>query len=185
MALTTKQKRLASEIREISAIADMDHWDNEKYPAPLRTTFLELTKNKLIRSEVVLKYAVIDELLAVLVCHEYFPKPRRGQSFRRLWKERRFRIFVHYILDEMYLLAKLRTVHAIKAIPKGVRTNIERINALRNALTHSLFPENRRQYISNKKVIYRGSDIFTREGLTKFEEDFDLVHTYLMGRVEG
>ncbi len=177
MALTRKQRKLVAEIREISTITDMDHWNIDNYEAPFRTLFLEIMKNKIVRSDVVLKYAVIDELLSVLICHEYFPKPRRGETFRRLWKKKPFRIFVHHILDEMYVLGKLRVVHA--TVPKDVRENVERINALRNALAHSLFPENRRQYMEHGKVIYRGSDIFTKQGMENFINDFDLVHTYL------
>ena len=48
---------------------------------------------------------------------------------------------------------------------------IERVNALRNALAHSFFPENRRQYAGHRKVIYLGEDVFTLRGLLVFEDD--------------
>ena len=96
-----------------------------------------------------------------------------------------FRNFVHYIVDEMYLLPKLRVVDAIKKVPSDVRANIDRINALRNALAHSLFPENRRQYKEYHKVIYRGTDIFSKAGIEKFEDDFDVAHQYILKRARG
>jgi hypothetical protein len=182
MALTPKQQKLVAEIRELSAVADMNHWDIESYPAPLRTIFLEIMKNKLIRSDVIFKYAVIDELLAVLICHQFFPKPKPGETFKALWKTKKFRLFVHFILDDMYLLAKLKVVHGIKPLPKEIRDNIERINALRNGLAHSLFPENRRQYMQHGKVIYRGLDISSKQGLEKLSNDFDTIQKYLSRR---
>ena len=86
------------------------------------------------------------------------------------------------MLDETYLLAKVRLVHAIKELPSDVRKAIDRINSLRNAISHSFFPENRRQYKKYQKVIYRDVDIYTKEGVGKFTEDFELVKEHLMRR---
>lgn len=94
-------------------------------------------------------------------------------------------IFVHYMLDEAYLLQKMRTVDAIQKLPSSIRDAIERINALRNAIAHSFFPENRRQYARTKKVTYGKSDIFTKEGLEKMHRDFHVVSDYLWSRGFG
>jgi hypothetical protein len=86
------------------------------------------------------------------------------------------------MLNEMYLLAKVRLVHAIKELPPDVQKAIDRINSLRNAIAHSFFPENRRQYRKYKKVVYRDVDIYTKDGIVKFTEDFDLGKEHLMRR---
>lgn len=125
----------------------MDHWNILDDEPDSRTTYLELMKNKLVRSEVILKYALIDGLLSVIICHYYFRRPKRTFTFKQLWRTKKFRVFNHYISDEIYLLGKLRIVHAVGKLPKEVREAVERINALRNALAHSFFPENRRQYM--------------------------------------
>lgn len=185
MALTDKQLRLRAEIEEIGSIVAMDHWKILDYRPDVRTTYLELMKNKLVRSEVILKYTLIDELLSVIICHYYFRKPLKNSSFKQLWRTKKFKIFNHYVLDEIYMLSKLRIVRAIKELPREVWRNIERINALRNALAHSFFPENRRQYITDRKVMYQGFDIFTKPGIEKFEEDFSVVIEHLHVRAFG
>jgi hypothetical protein len=79
----------------------------------------------------------------------------------------------------------MRLVHSIKAIPAEVRDAIERINALRNAIAHSFFPENRRQYMKYKKVLYRDSDIYSKEGVNKFIADATIIEECLMRRAWG
>jgi hypothetical protein len=180
--LTPKQRKLVAEIESIASIVHMDHWNILSYTRGSRTTCLELMKNKLVRSEIILKLALIDELLSVIVCHHYFRKPQKAATFRQLWKTKEFRIFNHHILDEIYLLPKMRLVHAIRSLPPNVRSNIERINALRNALAHNFFPENLRQYKNYRAVVYRGVDIYTKEGLEKFDEDFKTVSEFLADR---
>jgi len=183
MTLTPKQRKLIADIETIAAIVHMDHWNIHSYAPETRTTCLELIKNKLVRSEVIFKFALIDELLSVIICHHYFPKPQKAATFRRLWKTKKFRIFNHHILGEIYLLPKMRLVHAIRSLPPNVRNNIERINALRNALAHSFFPENLRQYKDYRRVVYRGADIYTKQGLDKFDEDFTTISECLVDRV--
>jgi hypothetical protein len=77
------------------------------------------------------------------------------------------------------------TVHAIKPLPSGVIKAIRKINAVRNAFAHSLFPENRKEYRKNKKVLYGDKDIRTNEGLKNFLADYGLAFTYLERRFEG
>jgi hypothetical protein len=92
---------------------------------------------------------------------------------------------VNYFLDEAYLLNKMRMVHEIKALPSDVRNALERINAVRNAIAHSFFPENRRQYKAQKMVIYQNANIFSKEGIAKFLEDATRVEDHLMHEAFG
>lgn len=183
--LTPKQRRLQSEIEEISKCVLMDYWDILRYPAGGRTTRLELIKRKMVRGDVVEKYTYIDELLAVIICHHFFRKPTKGRSFGGLWKTEKFREFNHYLLDDTYLFGKMRMVRAIGEIPAKIRECIDRINALRNAMAHSFFPENRREYFGKEGLMYRGSDIYTQDGVEKLAEDFREVRNYLWERAFG
>jgi hypothetical protein len=182
MSLTPKQRRLKAEIEELSAFVQMDHWNIAQYSKERRTTVLELIKRQLIVGDVVTKYTVIDELLSVIICHYYFGEPSKGRSFRQHWKSQKFQIFIHYIMDDTYLLNKLKLARAISEIPPKIRDAVERINAVRNALAHSFYPENRRQYVPRKKVIYQGADVYTQQGIEKFAEDFEAVKGYLWQR---
>ena len=74
--------------------------------------------------------------------------------------------------------------HAIKEIPAPIRGAIARINDVRNALSHSFFPENRRQYAEQKKVMYQGLSIITLAGMQKFAADFTAVKEYFWRRLE-
>jgi len=176
---------LRIEIEEIASIIAMDHWNILGYPSEARTVYLEIMKNKLVRAEIVSKYTLIDEYLTVIICHFYFKRPDRNRTFRQLWATKHFRIFNHYIMDDTYLLNKMKIVRAIGEIPPKTRDIIERINALRNAIAHSFFPENRRQYAGHKKVMYQGENVYTRNGIQKFEEDFKVVNNYLLERAFG
>ena len=161
----------------------MDHWNILDYPPNNRSTLLEGTKKKLINAEIIITYTLIDEYMSMIICNFYFKKRESDNTYRRLWRDDRFRIFNHYILDEIYFLQKLRIVHAIKEVPKEHRNTMEAINALRNAISHSFFPENRRQYMSHKKVNYGGEDIYTTSGMEKLLNNRRDLVAYLEVRV--
>ena len=183
--LTPKQRHLKREIEEIASIISMDHWNILEYDEEARMPYLELMKNKLVRADIIMKYTLIDEFLTVIIVHFYFPRKNKNTSFREQWRGKRFQIFNHYLMEETYLLSKMRVVRAIDEIPPKVRDIIEGINALRNAVAHSFFPENRRQYARYKKVVYKNMDIYTTAGVRQISDDFDAVSEYLRTRAFG
>jgi hypothetical protein len=133
-----------------------------------------------------MKYALIDEFLSVIISNYYFRRNSKSEStFRRLWQTKKFRLFVNYFLHEAYLLNKMRMVHEIKALPSDIRNALERVNAVRNAIAHSFFPENRRQYREQKMVMYQNSNLFSKEGIAKFLEDAARVEDHLMEQAFG
>ena len=161
----------------------MDHWDITRYPPESRATRLELIKRKLVRGDIVEKYAYVDELLAVIICNHFFKRRTGEKTFSRLWKTDKFKAFNHYLLDDTYLVGKLRLVRAIGEVPKGIRESIEHLNSLRNAMAHTFFPENRRDHFGKGSLSYKGSDIYTFDGVKKLGDDFRPVIDYLMERV--
>jgi hypothetical protein len=82
-------------------------------------------------------------------------------------------------MDETFVLKKLSVVEAIKKVPTEVSNAIRRINDIRNALAHSLFPENRRRYVIEKKVTCNGLDLFSLKGIEKFREDCATAEIWL------
>jgi hypothetical protein len=185
MSLTKKQSALKAEIEAIASRISMDHWDIDDYEPDERTALLEAMKNRLVRGQIVMKYALIDELLSTIICNYYFRHHSEKQTYSDLWRTKKFQLFNHYLMDETYLLNKLKIVQAIKKLPSDVRGRIERVNALRNAIAHSFFPENRRQYSSAKKVMYQGENAFSLEGVEKFEEDMSAILPWLLDRAFG
>ncbi len=180
--LTTKQRGLKREIEDISSLLRLDHWNILNYPQSERSVTLELIKRSLVNQEVIWQYTLIDEYLSNIICNYYFRRRKKEVTYRRLWKDDKFLIFNHFIIDEIYFLQKIRIAHAIAEIPANHRNSMEAINALRNAIVHSFFPENRRQYVKAKKVNYDGEDIYTKSGIEKLLNNVGPIIDYLKSR---
>ena len=186
MGLTRTERKLQAEVKDIAFLIDVDFWAVEQHYKPrYRKSKLEVMKDKLVRSEVIFKYTMIDEYLTCVICDYYFQRPKKNVSYQRLWRTKHFKVFVHYLMDETFVQKKLAMVQAIKKVPSSVSSSIMRINDMRNALAHSLFPYNRRRYMAEKKVTYRGVDLFSREGVLKFHEDYEIVEKYFWKKVFG
>jgi len=183
VTLTRLQRQLRKEAQEIAEMAKVDFWNIEKrwVEPQWRTIALRMAIANLVTAEVITQYTLLDEILANYLCRYYF-KTREDEKFIQ-WKRKKFRLFVHYMLDEMYLLKKMQMVHAIKPLPKSVRETIMKVNAIRNAMAHSLFPENRREYRAVGKVLYSGQDLRTVEGLQLFKDDCDEAYDYIWKKV--
>jgi hypothetical protein len=190
MGFTSHQRRLLKELDEIVALVDMDIRTIGEYESHDRVIRLAIIKDKLIRGEVIGKYTLIDEYLTNIICNYHFQRPKKDETYGRLWKTKRFRLFVHYIMDETYLSKKLNIVNAIGPVPKDVRASIMRINDVRNDLAHSFFPQNRRRHMAIKtrsllnfdRVLYDGVALYTTEGVQKFHNDVDIACEYLSKR---
>ncbi len=186
MSLTRAERRLQAEVKDIALLANLDFWAvEEHYKRGYREAALQLMRDKLVRAEVIYSYTLIDEYLTDVICDYYFKRPKKSVSYARLWRTKRFKVFVHYLMDETYLLKKLSMVEAIKKVPTDVSKSIKRINDLRNALAHSLFPHNRRRYMAEKNVTYQGVDVFSRAGVIKVQNDCDIVYKYFHKKVFG
>ncbi|HXE91800.1 MAG TPA: hypothetical protein VNK82_12660 [Terriglobales bacterium] len=170
--LTRKQRTLVRELEEISELLGLDWGNIKSYEKASRTPHLERMKDHLIRGEVITQYTLIDEHLGGLICRYFFPR----RSFVKLWRTKKFRNFNYYVIEPLSLMEKLRLVKAIKNVPRGVASAIERVNGLRNGLAHAFFPENLR----GSKPIYKGKDVFTLEGLKLFMEDMEFVHEFFL-----
>ena len=173
--LTRKQRRLVAEVRQLlstlmldpdTIIADED--------VDGRTPRLELAKDQIVRSAVVSKYVLVDELLSAVICWHYFGK-RRG--FPQLWRTTRFRTFNYFILERLYLLQKLDLVKGIHNVPKWASTDLAALNDLRNGIAHSFFPQNRR-----RKPDWKGRNIFTEAGFERFLKDMEKLSGFFVER---
>jgi hypothetical protein len=173
MPLTTRQKTKVKELHEIAELIAVDFWnvENVRDDNSKKNLLLHLTKDKLIRSDIVYSYVLLDELLCELIAR-YFFDPRKT-SFQ-LWKtDERFKMFNYHVLEGMSLLRKLALVKEYHDIPKPIEEIIVLTNMVRNAVAHSLFPMNKRDFKKTRKVTYKGKDIFTLEGLRRFNEDIN------------
>jgi hypothetical protein len=173
--LTKRPRILVTELKDLVSRLGLDADQITENAEPeARTTYLELAKDQIIRSGVVLKYVLMDEFLSAIICWHYFGKKR---GFPQLWKTNRFRTFNYFILERLYLLQKLDLVKSIHDIPKWVSSDLAALNDLRNGVAHSFFPENRR-----RKPEWKGKSVFTRVGLDHFLEDMDKLSDFFHER---
>ena len=117
-----------------------------------RTVVLQAITREIVRGEVVSQYTLIDEWLGSKICHYVFDSKRFG----KLWKTKKFERFNYFALEKMSLMEKLAFVKDVYAVSKAIASDIEGINAIRNALAHAFFPENLRAYRTK-----RGSSLET------------------------
>jgi hypothetical protein len=172
---TKKQRTLIAELSHLMSALGLDYSQIMAEPDPKdRSTRLELAKNQIIRSEIILKYVLMDEFLSAIICWYYFGKKR---GFPQLWKSKRFKLFNHFILERLYLLQKLDLVQNIHKIPKWVASDLAALNELRNGIGHSFFPENRR-----RRPEWKGRIIFTQDGFDHFLEDMYKLSTFFYDR---
>jgi hypothetical protein len=59
-------------------------------------------------------------------------------------------------------------------VPKTIAADIDRLNALRNAVAHSFFPEN----VKKSRAEWKGKSIFTLEGIERFSNDMVAVDEF-------
>jgi len=181
--LTRGQKKIIAEAKEIARHTKLNLDGFGEVESAYLNTHLRLAIRSMVIAHIVNRYTLTDEILSDVIAKYFFRVPKKRFHFGRLWKTKKFRIFVHHLLDEMYLMKKADLVHAIKPIPREVRDHINRLNALRNALAHSFFPENRKEHRKNRKVLYKGIDIFTLKGIELFDEDWHPAWTQIARRI--
>jgi hypothetical protein len=170
-------------IKEARAVASLVGVDVDKLNGSKRR--LGMAINKMVVAEVVMHYTRIDEMLAEIIIRYFFNLELDEVHFAGAWQSERSRIFVHHVLDEMFLLKKLGVAHATKPVPNKVTKIINRVNAVRNGLAHSFFPENRKENRASGKVLYRQHDVRSSEGLAKFQNDAETAYRYLETYVYG
>jgi hypothetical protein len=176
--LTKKQRKLVAEIAHLTSTLGLDCDEIIADAVPeARSPLLELAKDQLTRSAVILKYVLMDEFLNGIVCWHYFGKKR---GFPDLWKTKRFKSFNYFILEKLYLLQKLDLVRSIHDIPKWVSSDLAALNELRNGIARSFFPQNRRH-----KPEWKGQSVFAPEGVDRFLEDMQKLSDFFVQRFWG
>jgi hypothetical protein len=172
MPLTLKQKAKIKELEEIGRIACVDFWNVKDScdDNSIKNAVLDLANDRIIRADIVFSYVLIDELLCELISQHFFS--RRKTSIQ-LWKTAKYKHFNFHVLEGMSLLRKLALVKEFTNIHKPIEDIVIRTNVIRNAVAHSFFPMNKKEYKRTGKVTYKGKDIFTLDGVKLFDDDIN------------
>jgi hypothetical protein len=180
MPLARAEKRLYKTAEELGEIAGVNFWNADDWEKDSRIPLLQLAIRQIVIGAVVTEYTLIDDTLATVLCRYYLKQPGKRKYIR--WRTKKFRVFVQYVLDEMYLLKKMEAIHAYEPLPRELREILRKLNAIRNALAHSFFPENRKEYRKDRKVLWDGKRIETAEGLQSLRNDCHRAFVYLARR---
>ena len=182
MALTKAQRRLSAEIAEILGMAGMD-WRTveDDYEPAARLHQLLRIKQDFIRAKIISDYVFVDELLTVTIVSYFFPTKQFPSRFRK----KKFRTFMHFVMEELYLLRKLALVKEIRGFDPSMARVAASINVLRNAMAHSFDPAKKRDFREVGKVTYKGKDIYAVEGLRAYDADATKLHDYLFAMAFG
>jgi hypothetical protein len=182
MPLTKAQQRLVGEIEEILRVGSYD-WRvvEELYEPAARLSQLERIKQDFIRTKVIGDYVFADELLTVIIVSYFFPV----KAFPRRFKSKKMQLFMHFVMDEMFMLRKLALVKEIRNFDGEMAKMVGKLNALRNVMAHSFVPQQRREYRRTRKVTYEGLDISTSEGIAAYDRDVLRLHDYLFQHAFG
>ncbi len=160
MSLTKAQRRVVGEIEDLLRISNSD-WRavEERHVPEARLGQLERIKLDLLRMRVISDYVFADELLTVIIVAYYFPV----KDFPKRWTNPKMRSFLHFTMEDIYLLRKAALVKEIpprdRRFPfdkKIFNETLPALNGLRNAMAHSFNPERKREYRSHRKVIWKG-----------------------------
>ena len=175
--LTKEQKKEISEIKYlIELFGDDSDTTIKKYFGRVRTSHLQLTKRKLIVSEIIHWYTFVDEYLSMLICFYFFGTRK---SFIHLWKTKKFQNFNYYILEKLGFLQKLEFVQAVHEMPSSVHKTILALNGIRNGVAHAFFPEN----LKKSKPIFESLDVLELDGIKKLNEKMSEVFSFFGEKV--
>lgn len=177
-SLTRPQQKLVREIDEIVMRLRINYREIVEYEPDERAPRLRKVRDHVVRGEIVLSYALIDEFLNLILCKHFFG--RRIDTVR-LWKTKRFKNFNYFFLEKLSLMEKLAYVRALKEVPKSIRGDVERLNNLRNGIAHAFFPQNLR----SAKPRWKGKDVFSLEGVSFLVEDLAYMDDYFSKRAYG
>ena len=89
--LNPTQRRLVREINDLLDIFNLNPLkitkdsDQESW-----TPRLQLARNQLVRSQIIMDYTLVDEFLNTRIAHFFFGKKR---PFWNLWRNKRFKLF--------------------------------------------------------------------------------------------
>ena len=172
--MTGPERREAAKLAELLTAVRLDPNGLSEYPRRDRLLTLERMQRQVVVGAVLFRYTYVDELLATVVAWDFFDRKPRETSFSRLWRTKKFRAFNYHVLDQRYLAQKLRLVQYLHPVPRNIASTIMALNDLRNAMAHSLFPENRKQ-----KPAWNGKLIFDVDGVAAFESDIQEVVSWI------
>jgi hypothetical protein len=172
-----KIKKLKEELKEVFKIANLKKIDAKNINEDDRIfQKIQTQKRALINKIILDDYLWIDSRLNILIKNFFFKSLTEDHEFlMNVVDSREYKIFDSEILMEMPFMRKVSILKQVINIPKNITSNINKINNLRNAITHTLVP----QRLSGGRTLYDKRDIYEVDTIIKFEKDFVKTSDFL------
>jgi hypothetical protein len=172
-----KIKKLKEELKEVFKIANLKKIDAKNINEDDRIFQKIQTQKRVLINKIILDdYLWIDSRLNILIKNFFFKSLTEDHEFlMNVVDSREYKIFDSEILMEMPFMRKVSILKQIINIPKNITSNINKINNLRNAITHTLVP----QRLSGGRTLYDKRDIYEVDTIIKFEKDFVKTSDFL------
>lgn len=168
-----KHKNEIRKLKELNGLNDiLDTSEKNTY------TFsqLEGQKRQLITVLILNSYLQIDAKMSILVANFFFHHcSKEWEVVQKVVNSKEFLVFSKKLLNEMPFLRKVSVIKEFVVIPKDTLTTINKLNDLRNAIAHSLMPEQ----LGEERVKYKGKLIFTLTGAKLIKQDVGKVMSFL------
>lgn len=132
-------------------------------------------KRMIIRMMVLEGYLQIDNKMSILIADFFFKYVGSDDDeIERIATSDEFIVFEKKILNEMPFLRKVAVIEGFITLPKNIKSDIGKINDIRNAIAHALVPEK----LGKHRVEYKGKLLFSLEGAEQFNKDIDNIMSF-------
>lgn len=172
--LTKKEHQLAAEVKQLLSRRELNPDEIVADPYYDRTYRLDLAKDQIIRSAVILYYVRVDQYLNTLIWWHFFGKRAR------LMLTKRYKSFNYFILEKLYLLQKLDLVEYVTDLPPWVSSDLRKLNDLRNGIAHSFY-----LFLRKRKPEWKGQSVFTQAGFDRFMNDMEMLLDFFRIKLYG
>jgi hypothetical protein len=183
-----RSNAMTEEVKSDDDATPLNSWEEAKAIADLTGFHYEenwhlrsiMAIRKMVIAEVVNVYTLVDQMLDEIISQHFIVRPIGSDEgpddkWRSKLGEKRTQ-FRQLILDNLFLLKKKDIVHNIsgKMIKGDIPDIFQRINTVRNDLTHSARPWDRKPNLEGQ-VYYNKVNIYSLAGVKEVQKEYQKV----------
>lgn len=176
MKLNKKEEQLKEEIEHIKDISYKLRRDKHAD----RITILQIERDALIRSRVLLDCLMIEEVMSLIIMDYVLHDSTKWRSIKYFGRIKRYRMLYEKILAHIPPFQKLKMLKEIINLSRNIERILRRIFDLRNVLAHVLTID----YSKEQEVEYAGKTIFDVDGFEKYVEEANQAVIFLLGKLK-
>jgi len=176
MKAITKEKKLLQEIEHIRDLA----YRHAEADYPTRVTTLEIERNALIRTRVLLDCLLAEEAMGLIIMDYVLQDSPKWTKIKYFGRVKRYRLLYDKVLAHVPPYQKLNILKDILKVPRKIEKALCRLFSLRNVFAHVYTID----YTKADQMGYDGQSIFDLDGFEKYVQDANEAVCYLLGKVK-